>query len=328
VIGIGLIGCGLMGQLHASALGVLESSGMPIRPVAAADPEPAARLAAQRNWRFADLHENASAVFDEASSIASGLASGLICQVGFQLRRLALVAEAHRVITSGELGPPMAYVLRDDQAFPMTSVDRNISAWRSQREHAGGGTLIEHSIHGIDLLNWIFGRPVAVTARTRSMLGLDVEDTATALIDHESGVSGTLVSVYGLVRGREESRLEVFCRDEVIEITWGSLVEAPENSIRVQRSGEPPEDLDPTLLLDQQLHGLGLSQRPFLLNELADRAFVEAVLSGRPATPDLGDALVAHGVVEAAYRSAESGSRVAVPHGTGTRSPEVRCGNE
>ena len=63
MIGIGLIGCGLMGQLHASALGVLESSGMPIRPVAAADPEPAARLAAQRNWGFADLHENAFAVF-------------------------------------------------------------------------------------------------------------------------------------------------------------------------------------------------------------------------------------------------------------------------
>jgi len=39
----------------------------------------------------------------------------------------------------------------------------------------------------------------------------------------------------------------------------------------------------------------------------ADRAFIEAVVGGYPAQPGLGEALIAHQLVDAAYRSAASG---------------------
>ena len=39
----------------------------------------------------------------------------------------------------------------------------------------------------------------------------------------------------------------------------------------------------------------------------ADRAFVDAVVSGAPPAPSLDDALVAHRLVDAAYRSAAAG---------------------
>lgn len=353
VIGVGFIGCGMMAQLHTSALAVLESSGMPVRAVAAADPDPEARAATNRNWRFERLHEAAEkvladpdvdviyictptrlhhdqylAAFDagkhlyaekplgrnlaEARSIVAARPDQVICQVGFQLRRHALIAEVRDLVLSGSLGPPMAYLFRDDEAFPTDAITPHFASWRSERDSAGGGTLLEHTIHGVDLLNWIFGPAVAVTARTRAVLGFEVEDTATALLEHVSGVTGTVVSIYGGVRDREESRLEIFCRDGVIELTWGVLVECDSNRLRIQRSGEQAEDLDTGMVLDRYLASLGLSERPFLLNELASRAFIESLVRGEAATPGLEDALRAHAAVEAAYRSASSGAMVAV----------------
>jgi predicted dehydrogenase len=348
VIGIGVVGCGMMAQLHTSSLAMLQASGMPIRAVAAADPDPAARAATQHNWPFDRLHADAGAVLADpevdavyvctptslhhelyvgafeagkhlyaekplaptlelARSIAAACPPATICQVGFQTRRHALIAEVRRLVHSGELGPVMAYLFRDDQSFPTTSITPYSSEWRSRREIAGGGTLLEHSIHSVDLLHWIFGAPASVTARTRHSIGLEVEDTAALLVEHDSGLAGTLVSVYGCVQGREESRLEVFCRDGVIEVTWGVLVESEENRLRVQRSGEPAVDYDPLAVLDAQLASLGLSERPFFCNELASRAFIESLLARQPASPGLEDALAAHATVEAAYRSAASG---------------------
>jgi predicted dehydrogenase len=353
MIGVGFIGCGMMAQLHTSALAVLESAGMPVRAVAAADPDPSARAATNRNWAFERLYESADAVLGdpdvdavyvctptrlhhdqyiaafaagkhlyaekplgrdlaEVRSIAGARPHSVICQVGFQLRRHALISEVRRIVLSGELGPPMAYVLRDDEAFPTEAITPHFGRWRSERSSAGAGTLLEHTIHGIDLLNWIFGPAVAVTARTRHVLELEVEDTAAALLEHDSGAVGTVVSIYGRVRGREESRLEVHCRDGVIEATWGVLVECDENRLNVHRSGEAAEHVDVAALLDRQLAGLGLIERPFLLNELADRAFIESVVRGEAASPSLDDALRAHAVVDAAYRSAISGAPVTV----------------
>lgn len=348
-----MVGCGLMAQLHASSLASLERAGVPIRAVAAADPDVAARAATNANWPFDRLHTDAHAVFgdpevdavfictptslhrelyvaafaagkhlyaekplalnyEEAKAIAAALPDDLICQVGFQMRRHALLAEARSLVHSGDLGPVMAYSLRDDQAFPTTAFDPHVSEWRSQQANAGGGTLLEHSIHGIDIAHWIFGPPVSVTAKIRHVLGFEVEDTAIVMIEHDSGVSGTLVSVYGGVRGREESRLEIFCRDGVIEVTWGVVVECDENSLRVHRSGETPVEIDAGAALDEQLRGLGLAERPFFLNELADRAFIDSLVMGTPPTPSVDDALIAHAVVDAAYRSAASGAPVAI----------------
>ena len=47
----------------------------------------------------------------------------------------------------------MATVLRDDQYFPIQGFYG--STWRKDVTQAGGGTLIEHSIHDVDVLRWL-----------------------------------------------------------------------------------------------------------------------------------------------------------------------------
>ncbi len=175
----------------------------------------------------------------------------------------------------------MAYLLRDDEAFPTTDLDPNNSDWRSQAKFSGGGPLIEHS---------------ATTSKTPPRL----------MLEHDSGVTGTIVTIYGGVKGREESRLEVFFRDGIVEITWGVLVDAPEASMRIQRSGEPAQIIDPADVLTEHLSALGVTRKPFFWNELASRAFFSSIRSQKPAAPGFADALIAHATVEAAYRLARS----------------------
>lgn len=230
--------------------------------------------------------------------------ASVITQVGFQLRFHSLLTRARDLLHSGRIGAPMAYFWRDDEAFPTTSVTSYATDWRSKSSLAGGGTLLEHSIHGVDVLHWLFGPTRTVGSFDRKVLGFEVEDTAALTLQHQSGVTGTLVSVYGGVKGREESRLEIYGEDGIIEITLGITVDAPEGSFRIQMAGQPPENIDPARVVTDHVSALGLERRPFFWNELSDRAFLESVLKGHPASPGVDEALLAHAVVESAYRSA------------------------
>jgi predicted dehydrogenase len=205
----------------------------------------------------------------------------------------------------------MGYTLRDDQYWPTGDVVPGHSSWRSERAQAGGGALLEHSIHSADLLSWLFGRARNVYARTRNVFGYDVEDTAALTIEHEGGAVGNLVTVFNGVRGREERRFEAFFERGAVEITTNFVVGAPEDSFLIQRPDEAPERVDLDALRDDHFTSLGIARRDFLFYTYpADRAWVHAVRTGTPAVPGFADALAAHALVEAAYRSAAAGAPV------------------
>ena len=346
LIGVGLIGCGNIGQIHAASLGNLAAAGAGIRPVMAADVSAECREEACSNWAFerlvsdpeeliADPEVDAVYIctptpthrdliysvlkakkhlysekplapsFDTVKEIcARVMAAPVIAQVGFQMRWNAMHAQVKKYIETGELGRPMSYLARDDEAWPTTAVSSFASDWRSQKKFSGGGPLMEHSIHALDLASWMFGPARRVSAATSSVFGYDVEDAAALSLTHESGVIGTLLTLYGGVEGREESRFEVFFERGVVEITWGVLVSTEENSFRLEMAGESAVRIAPDELLTQHLQRLGVQTRPNFWNELASRAFFESIRAGRPAAPGFQDALIAHATVEAAYRSA------------------------
>jgi predicted dehydrogenase len=235
-------------------------------------------------------------------------ASGLVAQVGFHSRFHPLINELVRVVHEGELGAPMGYTLRDDQYWPTGDVVPGHSSWRSERAHAGGGALLEHSIHSADILTWCFGPATRVYAQTRNVFGYDVEDTVVCTIEHASGVIGTLISIFNGVRGREERRLEVFCERGALEVTTDFLVGAREDGFLVQRPDEEPQRLDVAALRDQHFAAAGITRRDFFVYLYpAARAWIGAVREQRAASPDFADARAAHALVDAAYRAAASG---------------------
>ena len=236
--------------------------------------------------------------------------AGIPVQVGFQSRFQPLFRRAAELVASAEHGTVMAYTLRDDQFWPTASVVEGHSDWRSRRDDAGGGALLEHSLHACDILNWLFGPVRRVSCVTRNVFGYDVEDVASLTIEHENGVVGTLTSIFNGVTHREERRLEIFFERATVEITSDFLVGAPEDSFLIHRAAdEQAERLD----VDRLRHdtftadGVDPGREVFVYQYFAHRAFAQALAAGRRPAPGIDDALRAHQVVEAAYRSAERG---------------------
>jgi len=355
-IGVGLVGCGMIGQIHAAGLAQLVAEGETgIRAVAAADPSRDMLERVASNCSFARLGTDPAEVvddpevdavvigaptaahrelvprvldagkhlycekplaptFDAARELCERVATvGVVAQVGFHSRFHPMICRLKAIVDSGELGAPMGFTLRDDQYFPAGDFVPGHSDWRSKKALAGGGALLEHSIHSADILAWIFGPPSWVFAATRNVLGYDVEDTAALTLEYESGVVGNLVTIFNGVTGREERRLEVFFERGVVELTTDFLVGAPEERFLVQRPASPAEEIAPGDLLAEHLEALGLAGRSFpFFQYLADRSFILSIRRGTCPGPGFPDALVAHATVEAAYRSAATGAPVAI----------------
>ncbi len=65
-------------------------------------------------------------------------------------------------------------------------------AWRGTKALDGGGVLFNQGIHGLDLLQWLVGLPVEVTAQVGTLAHerIEVEDTAVATLRYASGALG------------------------------------------------------------------------------------------------------------------------------------------
>lgn len=349
---VGLVGCGMIGQIHADGLRKMAEDGEIVN-VGAADPSESSRASVQRNCRFRYLTDDPRRVIEDPAIdavmitsptsthrdlVQATLGSGkaLFCekplapnlddvrelcgavaasahpsQVGFHSRFHPIVNRMRELVASAELGAPMAYTLRDDQYWPTDAVVPGHSSWRSDRAQAGGGALLEHSIHAADILCWLFGPAVRVSARTRAVFGYDVEDVAAVMVEHASGVVGTILSVFNGVRGREERRFEVFFEGAAVEATTDFIVGATEDSFLVQRPDTAPERPDLDVMREQHFAALGLPRRDFVFYTYpADRHWVRCIQDGEPASPGFGDALCAHELVDGAYRSASTGAAV------------------
>lgn len=340
---IGLVGCGHIGTVHAYALRQLIEADLVDAAITAThdvDPERAVALAEPAGataapdletlldrvdvvwvctWTDGHLRvveaaaERSLPVFCEKPLSPTlgecrrlaGLLEQVPHQVGLVLRHAPVFAALAEAVRSGRYGRPMALVMRDDQYFPIQGMYG--STWRNDVTKAGGGTLIEHSIHDLDLINWILGTPRWVTGRTSSTFGYEgIDDTAAVLLAYPEGVTATLTSVWHQVTTRPSTRrLEVFCEEAFLwteDDYLGPLhVETSVGSEML--TGEPPSWIDRLTVPEALAKPLAQYAEP-------SKAFLDALVrdgDGASGEPTVGVALAAHELVDAAYRSAATG---------------------
>jgi predicted dehydrogenase len=236
--------------------------------------------------------------------------SGVASQSGLVLRRAPVFEELRDLVQGGTLGTPMAAVFRDDQYFPIRGT--YASQWRADASQAGGGCLIEHSIHDLDILRFCFGDVDSVVARTANHAGYEgIEDLAAVTLSFASGFEAQLTSIWHDILSRGSTRrLEVFCREGMVWLDdefRGPLHIQTSDATEVRPCPSPPW-VDALPIADDEV---GLAVRAYAG---ADRAFIDAVTAGRSPAPGLDVALEAHRLVDAAYRSAaDGGAPIAVP---------------
>ncbi len=220
--------------------------------------------------------------------------AGIVNQTGLILRRSPSFRWLKQSLNGG---PIMNLVFRDDQYLPTQGLYG--STWRGDASLAGSGTLLEHSIHDLDLIDWLMGPIVSVSAVTHEHHGLvGIEESATVTLVAESGAQATLVSVWHDVLSRpSQRRVEIFTTDAVLTLEgdW----HGPVSVERSDRAGHPNRQrLEGTELEGQLRDGLGTNP---------DAAFIESIVRRTDASPSFRVALRAHELADAAYRSAASG---------------------
>lgn len=114
--------------------------------------------------------------------------------IGYVLRFHPLLQAVRAALQSGAVGRVASARLEVGQYLPDWRTGRYWRETVSAKRELGGGALLELS-HEIDLACWLFGNPIAVTARIPSptLPDIDVEDTAELLVDTEDGA---LVSIH------------------------------------------------------------------------------------------------------------------------------------
>lgn len=226
-------------------------------------------------------------------------------QVGLVLRSAPVFEAMEEHLASGSYGRTMTVLLRDDQFFPIRG--HYASAWRAQLDVAGGGTLIEHSIHDLDLFRRLCGEAREVTCRTASFFGHPgIEDAALATFSFDDGTTATLVSVWHGVMSRASTRrVELFCERAMMwtdsDNTGPLNVETSEGTDVVECP--LPAWVDEIPIDASRRRTLGSYAE-------ASRRFLDGLSSGRLGPPGADEALAAHRLVDAAYRSAADGGSV------------------
>ncbi|MDQ1396434.1 MAG: hypothetical protein QOG64_1693 [Acidimicrobiaceae bacterium] len=221
--------------------------------------------------------------------------AGVTNQVGLILRYSPAFCWLRQLIDDPASGRVMTVVYRDDQYIPVQGMYG--STWRGDTARAGAGTLLEHSIHDIDMLEYLAGTVLSVSARTAEFHGITgIEDAVAASMAFAGGGVGSLVSVWHDVLERPSlRRVEVFC-----ERLWAALEGDWFGPVRWTRAGSAEQMLEGEAL-DDAVRAIDLAPPN------ADGAFIRAVRDGTPAHPSFATAVRAHAVVDALYRSAAAG---------------------
>ena len=123
---------------------------------------------------------------------------------GFNHRYHDSVREALRIVRTGELGA----ILDLAGVYGKSKMIRFDQDWRTRREVAGGGILLDQGIHMVDIMRLFAGEFTHITSRiSNGFWSHDVEDNAWALMETDDGVVALLQS--SATQWRHRFRLEI-----------------------------------------------------------------------------------------------------------------------
>jgi predicted dehydrogenase len=127
------------------------------------------------------------------SAIAAVENAGVSLGVFFQDRCTPAFRMLEQAIRQGQLGKPL--LVEACVKWYRAPEYYGGSRWRGTWALDGGGALMNQAIHTVDLLLWLLGDVVRVSAKAATLLhAIEVEDTVVATLEFESGALGTLIA--------------------------------------------------------------------------------------------------------------------------------------
>lgn len=340
MIGIGILGCGTVGRLHAEAIAGLE--GARLTAVADCRPERARSYAAAAGGVRALGSVEEMLSLDEVDLVCvctpSGTHAALGCQAAAAGRHVVLekpidvtleaadaviaacrragvhlsVISQHRfdagvtalrdALRLGSLG---SVVLADARAWwYRTQAYYDADAWRGTWA-ADGGALLNQGVHLVDLCRWLLGPIEAVFARSATVAHrMEAEDVVVATLRWASGALGSLCVTTATPPGQPET-LFVGGTDGSVLLEAGSV-----RSWHVSTGldgARSPNGERPATTAAMGSRNLAVDAHRAQLQDVVD-----AVGAGREPAVTGADGRAALAVVLAAYESARTGREALV----------------
>lgn len=116
--------------------------------------------------------------------------AGKTLGIAYYRRMYPKLQRAKQLLEEGVIGRP---VLAEINCHDWFTDEDGKRSWLLDPAKAGGGPLYDIGSHRIDVLNYLFGRPVRVCAQLSNVVhATAVEDCATLLIEYEGGVRGVV----------------------------------------------------------------------------------------------------------------------------------------
>jgi predicted dehydrogenase len=94
----------------------------------------------------------ATSVADAEGMIAACAANNVMLQTAFPVRYVPATIALREAVRSGAIGTPLAVAARNPGYCPQ--------GWFVQPELSGGGAVMDHTVHVVDVLRWIFDTEV------------------------------------------------------------------------------------------------------------------------------------------------------------------------
>jgi UDP-N-acetyl-2-amino-2-deoxyglucuronate dehydrogenase len=262
-----------------------------------------------------DVSLEAARRLADAEARSSGLAT-VISQHRFDPSSLAV----HEAVSAGSLGVVTSGVATVSWWRSQAYYDSG--GWRGTWDLDGGGSLMNQSIHTVDLLVWMLGRPVEVNGCTARLAHthIEVEDTAVATVRFDSGALGVVHATTAAYPGLT-ARLQIHGSQGSAVIDDDRLTYFHAHSLdpgsEAPAYGAGTSGNQASLLLPDSGYGTDptAGSDPAALSNAHSRQyvdFIDAIRSGGTPSVTIGDACTTLAVVLAIYRSAAEGRPVTV----------------
>jgi predicted dehydrogenase len=148
-------------------------------------------IAALRSGRHVLCEKPMALNYDEARAMQQASEdTRLTLGIAYYRRMYPKVDRARELLEAGAIGRPVfAEATSHDWFNPLGTV----RAWLADPMQSGGGPLRDIGSHRIDLMNYLFGKPIRAIGHLSTLVQpLEVEDNATVMIEYEGGVRGVV----------------------------------------------------------------------------------------------------------------------------------------
>lgn len=213
----------------------------------------------------------------DATAIAeAAAASQAIFMIAFRHRYVPAVARMQALIAEGRIGDPV--LINNIFCGPAFNMPER---WFSKRAISGGGTLMDTTVHSIDIFRFLAGEITSQHVLTHRWLeGIDVEDTSTLIVKSRTGAIGSLSASW--VAGQGVASIEVIGQKGRLYFNYS------EPRTLLLKTAEMAE---PELIAVQS--GFGFIEQI--------QAFANAIASNAPSPCPVAEGLRAQQIIDACY---------------------------